>query len=184
MKRTPVHDDDGMDEETAAQLAARDWACPNCEVQNIVILTSNRGRVYAACRTCAAFDDGRTPTQRAEYEARVAQERIERERRKEEQLREARRLEEERVAQERRDRSAPTCVHCGEIERLHNGRDHRFAGSRLDHLLADAVNLLLIAAIVAAFWLFWMSAMNPDAPLHAITAPLLCMWDWKGTICQ
>jgi hypothetical protein len=142
-----------------------------------VILTSRKGRVYGACNLCDEFEDGVTPEQRAKEQLEA--ERLESERRQQ-----AERQQAERQAQLLADGRAPTCAHCGRIERVHSDEAHPFAGGALAHTTSRLIQMALVVGVIVALWLFWVSATTPGAPLHSLTGPLLCFWDWKGTVCQ
>jgi ssDNA-binding Zn-finger/Zn-ribbon topoisomerase 1 len=155
------------------------WACPEHGNADVVILTSRDGRVYGMCNVddCEEFDDGLTPEQRAT-------ERVEAERRRKEQLEREEQEKAERRSQLLADQRAPTCANCGRVERLHAGETHSFAGGTLAHATPGLIHAGLVVVVIAALWLFWVSATTPDAPFHSLTGPLLCLWDWKGTACQ
>ena len=153
------------------------WTCPDHGSADVVILTSRKGRVYGACNLCDEFDDGLTPEQRAMMEVEA------------ERQREDRRQREERQKAERQalllaDQRAPTCAHCGRIERLHSGETHAFAGGAAAHATSGLIEAAVVVGVIVAAWLSWVSATTPEAPLHSLTGPLLCFWDWKGTVCQ
>jgi ssDNA-binding Zn-finger/Zn-ribbon topoisomerase 1 len=152
------------------------WACPEHGNADFVILTSSNGRVYGACNLCDEFDDGLTPDQQAEKEAEAERQWEERREREE-------REKAERQAQLLADQRAPRCAHCGRIERLHSGETHGFAGGALAHATSGLIQAALVVSVIVALWLFWVSATTPDAPIHSLTGPLLCFWDWKGTAC-
>lgn len=159
------------------------WACPEHGNADVVILTSREGRVYGACELCDDFDDGLTPEQRATKQAEVDRKWEERRQGEERRQREEREEAEGRQAQLLADQRAPTCAHCGQIERLHADAAHPFAGGILDHATTRLIQAALVLGVIVAFWLFWVSATTPDAPFHSFTGPLLCFWDWKGTAC-
>ena len=171
-----VDSDCAIDGESIASAPSR-WACPEHGNADVVILTSRRGRVYGACKLCDEFDDGLTPEQRAQKEAEA-------ERRWEERQQREERQQAERQAQLLADQRAPTCAHCGRIERHHSGEPHVFAGGTLAHATSGLIQAALVVGVIVAAWLFWVSATTPEAPFHSLTGPLLCFWDWKGTACQ
>ena len=152
------------------------WACPEHGNADVVILTSSNGRVYGACNLCDEFDDGLTSEQRATKQVEAERQREERREREEHE-------KVERQSQLLADQRAPTCAHCGRIDRLHAGETHPFAGGKLAHATPGLIQAGLVVGVIAALWLFWISATTPDAPFHSLTGPLLCLWDWKGTAC-
>jgi len=152
------------------------WGCPEHGDTDVVILTSRDGRVYGMCNLCDEFDDGLTREQRAQEKVEAERQRAERRQREE-------REQSERRAQLLSDQRAPTCAHCGRIERLHAGETHPFAGGRLARAMPGLIQAGLVVGVIAALWLFWVSATTADAPFHSLTGPLLCLWDWKGTAC-
>ncbi len=113
------------------------WACPEHGTEDVLILTSRQGRVYGACNLCDEFDDGLTPEQRAEEEAEAEQRWAERRQREERERAETR-------AQLLADQRAPTCAHCGRIERLHSGETHPFAGGRLAYATPGLIQAGLV----------------------------------------
>jgi len=153
------------------------WACPDHGSADVVILTSQKGRVYGACNLCDEFDDGLTPAQRAMEDVEAERQREERRQRKDRQ-------KSERQAQLPADQRAPTCANCGRIERLHSGETHAFGGGTVAHATSGLIQAAVVVGVIVAVWLFWVSATTPEAPFHSLTGPLLCFWDWKGTVCQ
>ncbi len=155
------------------------WACSEHGAEDVVIVTSRQGRVYGMCNVddCDEFDDGLTAEQREKERAEAERERAERRQREE-------REQAEQRAQLLPDQHAPRCAHCRRIERLHADETRPFAGGRLARATPGLIRAGLVVGVVAALWLFWVSATTPDAPFHSLTGPLLCLWDWKGTACR
>jgi hypothetical protein len=135
----------------------------------------------AASTACATATCARSSTTALPRSSATKQ--VEAERQRGERRERAAREEAARQAQILADQRAPTCAHCGRIERLHEGETHPFAGGRLAHATSGLIRAGLVVGVIAALWLFWVSATTPDAPFHSLTGPVLCLWDWKGTAC-